>query len=134
MPPISGIVNSRGPIVEAWVVNSIDASSVKCKVDTGFSGDILVGGTELAMLLAARVLSSSRGYGTIELADGTRRGVWLYKGQVAWVNGNEDIDIAVALDVYGRPVPSVQGLLGTGLLGAYCLLIEYPKSVFKIYQ
>jgi hypothetical protein len=107
-------------------------ATVSCRIDTGFSGDILVGGQEFGVLFNAGLLSRG-GYGRMRLADGTMSTVWLYDAHVDWVNGTEDIDVAVPVTAAGQPVANAQSLLGVGLLDGYCLLIEFAKRNVQIY-
>lgn len=119
-PSLTGVVNARGDaVVDLPIIGPNSQLLATCVVDTGFTGELMVPDTLVAQLRLPRVR-----FTVVTLADGSPVMLNGYRAEVLW--------LSVRRRVLVYATTGHEALLGSALLAAHRLTIDYPARTVEI--
>ena len=117
---LAGTVSAQGdPLVELLVAGPGGQAVVRCVVDTGFTGALLLPAPVVGRLQLPRVRSTRA-----LMADGTSVVLNGYRAEVEWLGRRRRVQAFAS--------PSPEALIGYGMLSAHRLTVDYPARTVDI--
>lgn len=119
MPLIGAVTARRDAILRLTVHGPAATETLETVVDTGYDGSLLVPvavASRLGMAVISTIMAT--------LADGTVVRLQVALAEVDWLPARQRVRVEIG--------PSADVLLGTELLAAHRLVIDYPAAVVEV--